>query len=103
MKYIISESRIEKYADDYIDSVLSVDNSSALDCFIVIYEEDAVDLGDLLLEYDYTDGRLWIEDKLLYRLKNFFGMGFDRSAKKLAEKFQDRYGVQVHSIEYSNK
>lgn len=101
MKYIITESRLDKFLAKYLDSWvedMAVTKSSP---FIIIsrkispYEEDWEDS----MEHDFTDGRLWVNRTLQRNLMDLSNKNEDELKEFLKKWFENKYNVDVEYVE----
>ena len=101
MKYIITESRLDKFLAKYLDSWvedMAVTKSSP---FIIIsrkispYEEDWEDS----MEHDFTDGRLWVNRTLQRNLMDLSNKNEDELKEFLKKWFENKYDVDVEYVE----
>ena len=101
MKYIITESRLDKFLAKYLDSWvedMAVTKSSP---FIIIsrkispYEEDWEDN----MEHDFTDGRLWVNRTLQRNLMDLSNKNEDELKEFLKKWFENKYDVDVEYVE----
>jgi hypothetical protein len=71
--------------------------------FIIIYFPDFEDEYEnplTLMEYDYDDGRLWIEPEWFkYQFLNRFGLNFEKGTDIITEWFENYFGVKVKFVE----
>ena len=101
MKYIITESRLDKFLAKYLDSWvedMAVTKSSP---FIIIsrkispYEDDWEDS----MEHDFTDGRLWVNRTLQRNLMDLSNKNEDELKEFLKKWFENKYDVDVEYVE----
>ena len=101
IKYIISENRLVQFAEYYLNNFILNKNFFHTDNYIVIsnpyqYGEDSwIDY----IEYDYSDGRLWINKSLFSDLRDLFLMEDVQLQKFLIRWFENRFNVQVKFIQ----
>jgi len=100
MKYIIRESKLIHLVIEYIDSLLDSENYSQYRDFILLQDKTGEEDWEDLLEYDYSDGRLWINSQLLGKLRNMFGLSFGRLAEMIKERLEKKFDVKVAFMEY---
>jgi hypothetical protein len=96
MNYIISESRLHEFMSSYLDNY----QSSNHDSFIVIsrkteYEDEWTDF----MEYDYTDGRLWINREFLKNFSDIFALGSEYAKNFITNWFENKFAVKASFTE----
>lgn len=102
MKYIISESRLHQFINDYLDSFVERNNVSRPDPFIVISEPSQNDVDTTwedYMEYDFTDGRLWINRDFVTNISNLFFKDKDDALKFVVDWFEDKFDVEVEFVQ----
>ena len=81
MKFIITENRLEKLkkkieplVNNFIDEYVGEFNRQILNSFI-IYTDHSIDddYDSVRIEYDFSDGRLYIEHELIQVVSDTFG------------------------------
>jgi len=98
MKIIIKESKLEMLMTEYLDSWVSTKSISKDHEFIVFHGEE----GDDVMEYDGSDGVLWINQKTFDVLMDLFGKNIDdvdEMLKFIGRWFENKFGVQVIRVE----
>ena len=100
MKYIIRESKLIHLVIEYIDSLLNSEYYSQYGDFILLQDKTGEEDWEDLLEYDYIDGRLWINSQLLGKLRNMFGLSFGTLAEMITERLEKKFDVKVAFMEY---
>jgi hypothetical protein len=98
MKFIILESKLKKFQFSYLDSLTSVSKS---DSFIIVWGNDYGNEAntELLMEYDYYDGRLFVDGEFYNKFKSFFGGDFVNPCKVISKWFEKRFEVEVEFCE----
>lgn len=104
MKYIISETRLRKvlreYMLEYLDFVARTNVEYESDPFKIIEEPSrGDDVAFQYMEYDRTDGRLWINKEFLSIFNHTFPFAKDFSKDFIKEWFENRYGVEIKFVE----
>ena len=99
MKYIISESRLEKLAIDYINDFIKDKLVNKLDNFIIISEKSDSDSWTDYMEYDKSDGRLWISRNFSDNISDFFNFTIEYSCKLIAKWFEKTFNVKVKYVD----
>ncbi len=95
MNYIISESRLHEFMSSYLDNYQS---SKHLD-FILISQPIDEDNWTDLMEYDYTDGRLWINREFLKNFSDIFALGSEYAKNFITNWFENKFGVKASFTE----
>jgi hypothetical protein len=99
MKFVISESRLLEFIGNYIDSLFVKDNLSRHGDFILVWDPWETMVGEdereAVMEYDFTDGRLWIKQDVLNKFDQLFNIGWNDSSDMIKDKFEEKFGVNV--------
>ena len=95
MKYIIKESKLNDLRKEYIENRIGSD--SDFQEFIIIYHPGEVDEDeiDAMMEYDHTDGRLWVNSSFGRGFADLFFPNDEEAYKFISEWFEWKYGVDV--------
>ena len=96
MKYIISESRLIEFMNDYLDSLLEEKIVSRMNPYIVIsdnLESDNEEWRDIM-EFDRNDGRLWVHHEFLKQFDDLFGRGPQESMNIITNWFEHHFDVK---------
>jgi len=100
MKIIIKESKIDMLMTEYLNSW--VENTTILNYrdFILIQQKDGIDEDDWIdwMEYDFNDGRLWINNIFKKFMSDLFGKSVLDIFPIVTKWFEDKFNVKV---EYS--
>ena len=101
MKLIITENKINKIISNFLDTYISLRSTSHVDSFIIVYNEDMESddiIGDpsILFEYDFYDGRLYINEKWFLNFITMFGLKEVDGYKIVDEWFEDTFNVEVN-------
>jgi len=95
MKYTIKESKLNDLRKDYIENRIGSD--SDFEEFIIVYypfrEDDDEDV--LMMEYDNTDGRLYVNSSFGRGFSDLFFPNDEEAYKFISEWFEWKYGVDV--------
>jgi hypothetical protein len=100
MKIIIKENKLEQIIINFLNEYMSDNVVSYVDSFIVVYNEnmesDDVEGEPLVLfEYDFYDGRLYVNGYWLDGFMNMFGLNKDESYKIIDKWFENKFDVEV--------
>jgi hypothetical protein len=104
MKIIITESQKKKLMNDFmkslVDDTLDENEPSYVDSYIVIWDK-TVDGGiddATAIEYDKSDGRLWISKKYLNNLESWFPIKKEKVLDMIKNSFENKFNVDVKYI-----
>jgi len=97
MKIIITESKLRELQLQYLNGFLG--NISDFDNFIIIYypnygDEDDFE-SDVLMEYDYDDGRLYIDKTFLNNFAKIYFPNDDDAGPFIKNWFENEFGVDI--------
>jgi hypothetical protein len=99
MKYIISESRLKDFMINYLETLVERMELTKQRDFIVISnpidENNWIDL----MEYDYTDGRLWINSSLLKNFCDIFALDTEKAKDFFIKWFENKFEVKINFTE----
>jgi hypothetical protein len=104
MKYVILESRLNEFITDYLNTFIESVVVSDLYPYLIISpktEEWEDDIPDYM-EYDHSDGRLWIEKNFLRSFVDLFAFNKENAEKFIKEWFEKRFGVKIEYVFSSN-
>jgi len=96
MKYIISESRLNEFMNEYLNSFLEEKIVSRVDHYIVVsdnVESDGDEWRDVM-EFDRNDGRLWVHHDFLRQFDDLFGRGPQESMNIITNWFENHFDVK---------
>jgi len=100
MKVIITESQKKKLLNDFIkslvDDTLDENKPFYVDSYIVIW--DKTDVWNTFIEYDKSDGRLWISKKYLNNLESWFPIKKEKVLDMIKNSFENKFNVDVKYI-----
>jgi hypothetical protein len=101
MKYIITESRLTQFMKDYLNSFVDSKVAYTSDPYLIVSEPNQGDdeLWEDYMEWDRTDGRLWVNKSLYKNLLDLFAMEENELKKFIVEWFENRFNVQVKFIQ----
>ena len=101
MKYVITENRLENFFKNYLDSFLENKSISDLTNFILISQktDNDDDSWEDFMEYDYTDGRLWVHRYILMTMNDIFNFDKETLMSLIKEWFEDRFNVEIKFVE----
>lgn len=80
----------------FLDTWVSSKAVSSYNDFIIIQQPAQEDENwDDSMEYDFSDGRLWINRQFYYNFCDLFGMDIPQAGEVIQKWFEDRYKVEV--------
>ena len=100
MKIIITENKLRELQLQYLNRFLG--RISNFDNFIVIYYPNYGDddfESDVLMEYDYDDGRLYINKTFLNNFAKFYFPNDDDAQPFIKHWFENEFGVEIKYIQ----
>jgi len=102
MKYILSESRLKKFVLNYLDNFLESKRVYYTGPYIVIEEnsgdEDDYDLIPQYMEFDHSDGRLWIKKTFIQDFSLLFPFTKKQTEEIIVPWFEDKFLVDVEYV-----
>lgn len=101
MKYIITESRLHNFMTEYLDSMLKEKIVSNSNPFIVISDniQNEDDTWNDIMEFDHSDGRLWINNHFKKFMSDLFAMSVLDIIPFITKWFENRFNVEVEYTE----
>ena len=101
MKYIISENRLNQFIIDYLNDIIERKVVNRLHPYIVISQRIGDDEDDWedIIEFDHTDGRLWVNRNLQKMLTDMFALSQERMKVLLKQWFENKFNVKVEFVE----
>ena len=94
MKFIITESKLNLFKNKFLNDLLN-NGVSKFDNFIVINNKEYDEFAEPNLEYDFSDGRLFIEPDLRQEFMDFFGTSKEETNDYISKWFGDKFEVTV--------
>lgn len=92
MKYIISESRLNKIMTEYINTYFEDKTIIEDDEYILVFEAND---PRLRLEYNVLEKSLYISRNLIQHLRDMFSINRNQSATLLSDWFKNKFYVKV--------
>jgi hypothetical protein len=100
MKYIIRESRLDHLMTEYLNSWIENKVVSNYMDFILIEERaNEYDEWETLMEYDFSDGRLWVNRNLIRFLIDLFGKNQVETMTFVGKWLGNKFDVEVKYVE----
>lgn len=94
-KYIVPKGMLHDLMSNYLNDKLGP-NQSMFDSFIVLYKSSDNDEEGCIIEYDYDDGRLYIDRTFLEFFSRLFPTDEDESMQFIKDWFERRYDVKIN-------
>lgn len=97
MNYIITENRIHELKTNFLNSYITR-NITQLDTYLLVYntnEHDYFEELEPFFEYDYSDGRLFINSNIRDNFVSLFGADNSEADEFISNWFSDKFGVTV--------
>jgi predicted N-acyltransferase len=101
MKFIIKESQLDIIMTDYLNTWIENKNVSNHMDFIQISQKTGYDDNDWTdwMEYDFSDGRLWINNEFKRFMSDLFAMSVLDIIPFLTKWFENKFNVDVEYTE----
>jgi hypothetical protein len=101
MKFIIKESQLDILMTDYLNTWIENKNVSNHMDFIQISQKTGYDDNDWTdwMEYDFSDGRLWINNEFKRFMSDLFAMSVLDIIPFLTKWFENKFNVDVEYTE----
>jgi hypothetical protein len=99
MKYIITESRLDRLMTEYLNTWVSSRRLIKFDRFIIVEDPNGEPENDIDMEYDGEDGRLWVRQEIFSTLVDLFGKDENETLEFIGKFFEYKFGVQVIKVE----
>jgi hypothetical protein len=106
MKYIITESMAKKMAFESIkDKIAELNMDRTLMYNFIIYslrDEDDIGVNSVIIEYDYEDGRLYVDPKPFEFILSMFGMDNNQDDTKqfFMDWFEHYEGIRPEYVDF---
>jgi hypothetical protein len=96
MKFIITESKLNLFKNKFLNHYLE-NGVRKFDSFILIHnnDEDDYDYAEPHFEYDFFDGRLFINNNVIQKFMDFFGTSIEETNDYISKWFEYNFGVNV--------
>jgi len=102
MKIIISENKLLDLQINYLNKLIGY-NVSSFDNFIIIYypseNMDDYDLSEVLMEYDYEDGRLYVDNDFIRNFATLYFPDESQAESVIKNWFETYFGVDIKYIQ----
>lgn len=99
-KYVITNERLLEFVEKYLNS-LADRGYWEQDPFIIIsgFMEDDDETDVYFMEWDRTDGRLYINKRFLKIFTDMFPFSFDQAIQFISDWFEKRFEVKVAFVD----
>jgi len=103
MKIIISENKLLDLQINYLNKLIGY-NVSSFDNFIIIYypleyDDEGYDLSEVLMEYDYEDGRLYVDNDFIRNFATLYFPDESQTESVIKNWFETYFGVDINYIQ----
>ncbi len=99
MNYSISETRLHQFIKKYFDRFFGHKIFHNPDSFLLYSEEVGDEQWSDIMEYDFSDGRLWINKDYVKNFSDLFGQDTEFIKEFLADWFTNKHNVEIKFIE----
>jgi hypothetical protein len=101
MKYFITESRLNDFIIQYLNSWSENRYINGFDTFITITSRDETDdIEDAVdMEYDYDDGRLYVNKDFRNHFMDLFNKSLEESNSLFKDWFEYKFGEKVEYVD----
>jgi len=101
MKYVITESRLNDFIIQYLNSWSENRYINGFDTFITITSRDETDdIEDAVdMEYDYDDGRLYVNKDFRNHFMDLFNKSLEESNSLFKDWFEYKFGEKVEYVD----
>ena len=102
MNYIVTHPQLRKFMTEYLNDFLNRCSVAEFDSFIVIdYNlNDAVNEDDVVMEYDSSDGRLYVHESFFEKFTSWFPLDTEQFKSFIKDWFEDIYKVKIKYVEF---
>lgn len=96
MKYIVTNKQLHNLMTNHLNQFMDSRDVSKFDNFIIISETDELyDFNNVSIEYDYEDGRLFIDEYFLKDFVSWFPLDEEDSQDFIKDWFEETFNVKV--------
>jgi hypothetical protein len=99
MNYSISETRLHQFIKKFFDRFFNHKIFHNPDSFLLYSEEVGDEQWSDIMEYDFSDGRLWINKDYVIYFSDLFGQDTEFIKEFLADWFTNKHNVEIKYIE----
>jgi len=102
MNYLVTHPQLRKFMTEYLNDLLNQFNVIEIDRFIVIdYNNpipDPYSIDDIVMEYDSSDGRLFVNKDFFDKFTSWFPLDMEQSKSFIKDWFEDMYNVKIKYV-----
>ena len=103
MKVLIPENKLLDLQINYLNKLIG-SNVSSFDTFIIIYyplenDDEGYDLSEVLMEYDYEDGRLYVDNDFIRNFATLYFPDESQAESVIKNWFETYFGVDINYIQ----
>ena len=101
MKYVITESRLNDFIIQYLNSWSENRYINGFDTFITITSRDETDdiEDEVDMEYDYDDGRSYVNKDFRNHFMDLFNKSLEESNSLFKDWFEYKFGEKVEYVD----
>lgn len=101
MKYIISENRLNQFILDYLNDLIGRKVVNRLYPYIVVSHQigDGEDDWEDIMEFDHTDGRLWVNRHFQKNMTDMFALSEEKMKLLMKLWFENKFNVKIEFVE----
>lgn len=99
MNYLETHPGVRKFITEYIDDLHNHFSVMKIDGFIVMTEINEEVDDYVVMEYDSSDGRLYIEKKFLDKFSILFPLDMKESKSFIKDWFENMYDVKIKYVD----
>jgi hypothetical protein len=101
MKLIITENRINNLMIKYLESLINEKSILHMYPYIIIYDNSDRENPIELMNFDRTNGRMWIRPKFINLFDTLFGRGHLETIDFFKNWFENEFGVKsMYQVTY---
>ena len=101
MKYLINNSQKKHFLSKWINELKDECSISKFDNFIVLSKEDETDWSDVFIEYDFEDGRLYIDKEFVFdNITSWVPLDINVISDFIKNWFEEEFKVEVKYVEH---
>ena len=100
MNYIVTHPQLRKFMTEYLDDFLNRCSVHEVDSYIVVdYNSPEPEIDDVAMEYDSSDGRLYVDRYFFGTFTSWFPLDVEQSKSFIKDWFEDIYKVKIKYVE----
>jgi hypothetical protein len=100
MNYAIPNERLNNLMSDYLNDFMDGCNVSKFDSFIALSKKnhDDFEYTEVLMEYDYSDSRLWMDTNTVNNFITWFPISRPEAKKFIKDWFENTFNVKISYV-----